>query len=165
MNSVKTILLFTLLFIGVGSAEAECCFEKNVNCRAELMQMSRQGRGHFDPVKFRKDLEAYITKEAGLTEDEAKKFFPVFHSSKRELRKLSKQVAVASMRIKKENLTEKQCDQILAEIEENRKRCAEIQNEASKEWRKILPASKILKVFNAEHNFGKRTFRSMVGKR
>ena len=100
-----------------------------------------------------------------MTPDEAKRFFPVFYSSKKELRMLSKKVALASKRIKTEKLTEQECDQILAEIESNRKRCAEVQSEATKAWRKILPASKVLKVFNAEHNFGKRTFRTMVGKK
>ena len=164
MNSVKSLLLVTFLFLGMGNAFADCHSNENCFRQLQISQSGRQGREHFDPVKFRKDLEKYITKEAGLTPEEAQAFFPVFHKSKMELRKLSKQMAMASMRIKTEKLTEQQCDRLLTEIESNRKRCAEIQNEASREWRKILPASKILKIFNAEHNFGRRTFRTMVGK-
>ena len=102
MNSVKVFLFVAFILIGVGSAKADCYFDADVVCEGQMFQSGRQGRGHFDPVKFRKDLEDYIAKEAGLTPEEAKKFFPVFHKSKMELRKLSRDMAMASMRIKKE---------------------------------------------------------------
>ena len=160
MSNAKSLLFVMLLFVGLGTANADNPVRYDRQC-PEV----EQHRGHFDPAKFKKDMEDFITKEAGLTPAEAQKFFPVFHQSKMELRQLSRKIMYASMRIKKEKMTEQECDKALVEIATYRKRCAEIQNEAAKEWRKILPASKVLKVYNAEHYFGKNTFRTMVTKK
>lgn len=123
---------------------------------------SKAERKPFDPVAFKKNLENYIIKEANLTPEEALHFFPLFHVLHENQRTLHRKIGHLSYVAAKKELSEKECEEILESIVGLRKQLAEMQNAAYKAWRKVLPASKILKVMNAEHRFGRHTFHDMV---
>ena len=65
-----------------------------------------RGRIHFDPARFKADMEQYIAREACLTPKEASEFFPLFDEMLRKERALFDQMSNIS-RVKP--ATEKGC--------------------------------------------------------
>ena len=51
-----------------------------------------QGKRHFDPAKFKAEMEQYITVEACLTPSEAAALFPIYDEMKKEMRTLFNKV-------------------------------------------------------------------------
>lgn len=119
-------------------------------------------RGKFNPKEYFRKMEIFITQEAGLTQDEAKAFFPVFRDTKKKQRQMSRRIHEKMRSINKQPLSERQYDRLLGEIQELHLQEAKLQNESLKKWRKILPASKVLKVLKAENEFCRKTFREMT---
>lgn len=119
-------------------------------------------RPNFQPQQYIADLEAYITKQADLTSKEAEIFFPLFHQLKKEQREALGRIKQCCERIEKEDLSESQCKQLLQEIERYQSQHEQLQINAFKEWRKVLSSKKIIKVINADQNFGRRMFKKMT---
>lgn len=119
-------------------------------------------RGNFDSKEYFRKMEIYITKEVGLTQDEAKAFFPVFRKTKKEQRQLSRRKHEKMRAVGDQPLSERQNDRLLGEIQELHLQEAKLQNECLRKLRKILPASKVLKVIKAENEFSRKTFREMT---
>lgn len=134
----------------------------------QAFSQERHGKPHehkFQPKEFVKDMEAFIVCEANLTPEEATAFFPLFHQLKRGQRELQKQIVKLSKSIENQNLSEQQCEEILEKITQCHVKLEELQVNALSEWRKLLPASKVLKVILADHKFGKKVYREMMQKR
>lgn len=121
-----------------------------------------QKRRKIDPEEFHKKLEAFITSEARLTEAEARAFFPMFYELKKQQRVYHTKIAQASRRVRKENLSEKECEKILTSIRKWKKQAMELELSYYDKWRKVLPASKIVKVLEADRFFGRKMFNNMV---
>ena len=155
-KKINLKILYTLLFACVFSSG----HSTSLNTQTSIVQVPQTQQ--FRPQDFEKQLERFITTEAGLTAEEATAFFPLFHKFKKEQRKIFKSINNCSKRIEKENLTEAECEKILHEIETLQKQSSQAQSKAMKEWRKIISASKILKVLNADHRFGKHFYRKMT---
>lgn len=121
-----------------------------------------QKRKKFDPEEFHKKLEAFITCEARLTEAEARAFFPMFYELKKQQRVYHTKIAQASRRVRKENLSEKECEKILMSVRKWKKQVMELELSYYEKWGKVLPASKIIKVLEADRFFGRKMFNNMV---
>ena len=63
-----------------------------LSCAAYAQQWGQQP-GRFDPQRFQKELEQFITKEAGLTPKEAAAFFPVYREMMNKQRAVYTQAA------------------------------------------------------------------------
>ena len=108
-----------------------------------------QKRKRIDPEEFHKKLEAFITREARLTEAEVRAFFPMFYELRKQQRVYHTKIAQASRRVRRENLSGK-------------KQAMELELSYYDKWRKVLPASKIVKVLEADRFFGRKMFNNMV---
>ena len=104
-------------------------------------------------------LQAYITKEAGLTQDEAARFFPIFKETREQERKIHQAIRKKIHASQRAGLSEKESEKLLAEIQELSLSEAKLKNANIKKWRKVLSASKVLKVLKAESDFNRQTFR------
>lgn len=111
---MKKILLFILFFINI-----------NYFCFAQQDERVRKA----EAIQI-----AYLTKELGLTPDEAQKFWPVFNNYRNEIKRAKTQDNIG-----------------VVELEE---KIVNIRKKYKAEFKKVLPSDKrVNKVFEAEGNF------------
>jgi len=131
---------------------------------AAVQQSPRRGcPGHrIDPEELRKQQEAYITREAGLTPGEAAYFFPSFRELKQKQRAIRRNIRANYKRTRDGKLPEKECDKVLQKIQQLEKQNTDMEVTYYAKWRKRLPASKIIKILEADHRFSKQVFNRRV---
>ena len=125
-------------------------------------QAPERGERHFDPEKFQKMVEESLTKEAALTSDEAKAFFPIYNEMRQEQREMGKQIH----RLKKEPGTdEKSYAQTIAKINQLKVDMAKLEQDYYKRMLNAVPAEKAFKVMKAEDEFHRRMVQGQRGKK
>ncbi|MBO5185475.1 MAG: hypothetical protein J6B91_00235 [Prevotella sp.] len=122
-----------------------------------LSAHENQGKG-FSPEKFQADLEAFITKEACLTNKEAEKFFPLYN----EMRNAQRLKFNRIRQLNKTKATDeaacrdiiKQCDKLEIELKK-------IQQSYHNKFLTVISARKLLDVIKAENKFHRRSLKKM----
>lgn len=127
---------------------------------------NRKGRNSerpkFDPEEMRCQTEAFVIREAGLTPEEASKFFPVYFEMKDKLRNTQRKIDQAYRKAAEQNMSERDCERILDEVARMEKQREQTEADYMKRLRKLVPAGKLIKAILAEQNFGREKFREMV---
>jgi hypothetical protein len=128
--------------------------QNEIKGRQNYKQHQQQGDQH-------KNIEAqrvaYITKEVDLTPDEAKVFWPVYNeyeSRRHELRK-SFRNSDDFHKIDFDKLTEKEATQMLDNQIIEAQRYLDLRKEYHAKFKAVLPAVKVLKLYDAEREFQK----------
>ena len=137
-TNMKQIILITLFLFTLTSASAE-------------------EQQKFSPEKFQAELEQFITKEAGLTADEATKFFPLYREMQGKQRAIYKQMKDLG---KNKPADEKACRKAVEkrdELELEQKRICQSYHE---KFFNVIPPSKVYDVIKAENRFHRRAFRN-----
>lgn len=119
-----------------------------------------QGQQRFDPAKFDAEQQQYITKAANLTEQEAARFFPLF----REMQK--KQRAIYERQRKlgfNKPADEKGCAESIRQHDQIDLELKQIQQTYHNKFLRVLPASKLYDVLQAEDRFFRMKLRSWGG--
>ena len=121
-----------------------------------VMTQAQEAR-KFSPEKFQAEMEQFITKEAGLTAEEAAKFFPLY----REM--LQKQRAIFE-KVRKEGFTKPVDDATCRKLVERRDACEleqkKIQQTYHQKFFSVISPSKVFDVLIAEERFHRRAFRN-----
>ena len=110
----------------------------------------------FNPEKFEAELEQYIVTEVCLSPREAAQFFPLY----REMRCKQRALFGAMRRGRYVNL--KDNDECQKMIRENDKRDVEmkkLQQDYHNKFMKVLPASRVFRIIQAEENFHRKMFK------
>ena len=138
----KTLLLFILLMVTAGT--------------------SAQGKkGKFNPQKFQADMEAYIVKEADLSQQETAKFLPVYREmSKKQHALYSEQKQYRRLKDVDEN-TYLKAVKATDEIEVKLKKP---QQQYHQKFLNILPASKVYKIIRLEQRFHRQEFSKKISR-
>ncbi len=120
-----------------------------------VLGINAEEQQKFSPEKFQADLEQFITNDAGLTAEEASKFFPLYremqhkqrvvYNKMHELFKLPKDEASCKRAIQRRDQLELELRQI-AQTYHNK-------------FLRVIPASKVLGTIVAEDKFHRRAFR------
>ncbi|WP_299100726.1 sensor of ECF-type sigma factor [uncultured Winogradskyella sp.] len=101
---------------------------------------------------------AHLTEKLDLTESEAQKFWPVYNAIEDEKSKLR----IKSTNIRKDKiadkLSEKEAKSLLLEMEKIEKEKVQLQSKLLNQLLEILPAKKILKLYQAERSFKHKIF-------
>lgn len=119
-----------------------------------------QGQPKFDPAKFDAEQQQFITKAANLTEQEAARFFPLF----REMQK--KQRAIYERQRKlgfNKPADEKGCAESIRQHDQIDLELKQIQQTYHNKFLRVLPASKLYDVLQAEDRFFRMKLRSWGG--
>ncbi len=119
-----------------------------------------QQKGSFDPKVFETQLEQYVIAKAGITKAEEEKFLPIY----REMR--SKQVQLmADERKNKEKkpTTEAECEAAIKAHDKAEIELKKVIQTYHEKLLKVIPASKLVKVIQAETDFHRDTFRQHMG--
>lgn len=129
-------LLFIVLFVTVASSNAIA---------------QQQGGRRLSPAEFAAKMEAEITQKVGLTADEGKRLFPIFHEMKAKQHELMKQLG----RLKKPEcgLSDKDAKERVMQIKRLQSKLAELEETYYKKMCDAIPASKVYLVMMEEDRF------------
>ena len=109
----------------------------------------------FSPEKFQADLEQYITTEAGLTNEEAAKFFPLY----REMQQKQRVVYNKMHELFKLPHDEASCKRAVQRRDQLEIELKQIAQTYHNKFLRVLPASKVIGTIIAEDKFHRRAFR------
>lgn len=101
---------------------------------------------------------AHITEQLNLTETEAQKFWPIYNANeaaKNELRDYSNQRKTDK---NPDELTESEAKSLLLDMEKTEQQKLELNSKMLKDLLEILPAKKIIKLYQAERSFRQKMF-------
>ena len=117
---------------------------------------SAEEQQKFSPEKFQADLEQYITTEAGLTNEEAAKFFPLY----REMQQKQRVVYNKMHELFKLPHDEASCKRAVQRRDQLEMELKSIQQTYHNKFLKVVSATKVYKSIIAEDQFHRRTFRN-----
>lgn len=119
-----------------------------------------QGKLDFNRIKA--ESHSFITKEAGLSAQEAARFFPVFDEMKGKQRGyFDKLRAVYNA----SPSSEREAREAIEKADAYEIQLKQIEQRYHKEMLKVLPATKLLRVLEAERRFHRQMFRKMAGRK
>ena len=120
-----------------------------------VLGASAEEQQKFSPEKFQADLEQYITTEAGLTNEEAAKFFPLY----REMQQKQRVVDNKMHELFKLPHDEASCKRAVQRRDQLEIELKQIAQTYHNKFLRVLPASKVIGTIVAEDKFHRRAFR------
>lgn len=141
--SVLMVALFGLM-LSVWAGDGTC------------QQLSRE--------EFRAKQQPFLTEKAGLTREEAAKFFPLYFEMQDRKQKLNDNAWKLLRQGKNENTTESQYGEILEGVYDARVASSELEQTYLKKFQKILSNKKIYLIQRAEMRFHRELLKGMHGK-
>ena len=116
---------------------------------------SAEEQQKFSPEKFQADLEQYITTEAGLTNEEAAKFFPLY----REMQQKQRVVYNKIHELFKLPHDEASCKRAIQRRDQLEIELKQIAQTYHNKFLRVIPASKVIGTIVAADKFHRRAFR------
>lgn len=134
-----------------------------------IAQGQNKHKGSFNHDEFRKKMELFITEEAGLSPEDAQKFFPIFREMKKKQMKLGHKIK----KLKKDPLDDDDDDEdddddkdedewaeAVIEIEELKVKQAQIGETYIKRLCRIISGEKVFKALKAEDTFHRQILKN-----
>lgn len=120
---------------------------------------------HLTPEEFRAKQKAYITEKAGLTKEEAAKFFPIYFELQDRKKQLNDEAWKLLRKGKDKKTTEAQYTEILEGVYDARIAINRLEKNYFEKFKKILSSKKIYKVLHAEMRFNRELLKGMHNKK
>jgi hypothetical protein len=114
------------------------------------IMVNAQDHKRFSPEKFEADLRCFITKEASLTPQEADKLFPVFREMREKQREIYEKMRKLGMNKASDD---EACKQFIIEYDKLNLELGQLDVTYHKKMIKMIPASKVYAVMQAEKRF------------
>ena len=114
-----------------------------------------QPHNQFSPEEFRARQQKFLTEKSGLTEEEADKFFPLYfelQQKKNEINFNARQTV--NNRRDSGPLTDDEYKKLIDNLADAKIKTAQLEKEYLEKFKKIVPASKLLRIQIAETQFG-----------
>lgn len=141
MKNIKLITVIVILISGL--------------CVAQPGKLKQRFQEKKEKVKSMK--VAFITNELNLTPEEAEKFWPLFNAFEEKQREIRQEKLKNYLdRSKAENLSEKEAQSLLNQMEATEDELHQLRKKFLASLKGVLPATKILKLKNAEDEFSKK---------
>ena len=109
----------------------------------------------FSPEKFQAEMEQFITQEAGLTAEEAARFFPIYREMQQKQRAVFAKMREEG-RVKPTD--DASCKKLVQKRDEVELEQKKIQQTYHNKFFTVLSASKVFDVLRAEDRFHRRAF-------
>lgn len=119
---------------------------------------------HLSPEEFRAKQKAYIIEKAGLTNEEAAKFFPVYFELLDRKKELNDEAWKLIRKGKEEKTTEAQYEEILEGVYDARIASDRLDKTYFEKFKKILSYKKIYLVQRAEMHFHRELLKCVRNK-
>lgn len=124
---------------------------------AVLAVVAHEPQQKFSPEKFQAELEQFITTEAGLSQEEAARFFPVYREMQQKQRAVYDQMKdIGKMKPQQETA----CMKAVEKRDELELQLKKIQQTYHTKFFSILSASKVYDIIKAEDRFHRRAFKN-----
>lgn len=114
--------------------------------------------------EFKAKQQAFLTQRAGLTEQEAKEFFPVYFELQDKKKELNDKAWDVMRQGKKPETTEKEYEKILDEVARLRIAADETELEYLKKFKKMLSSKKLYLIKKGELKFHRELLKPMKNK-
>ena len=106
-------------------------------------------------AEFRAKKQAYMTKKAGLTQEESEKFFPLYFEFQDKKKEINKQAWAIAKKGKKPETTETEYEEIISTFFNNQEIITQLEKEYIEKYREVLSAKKVYLVYWAEMKFSR----------
>lgn len=116
---------------------------------------------HLSREEFRAKQKAFITEQAGLSKEEAAKFFPIYFELQDKKKKLNDESWTLIRKGKDAKTTEAQYEEINEKIADNRIAANRLDKSYLEKFKKILSSKKIYQVQRAEMRFHREMIKGM----
>ena len=127
-----------------------------------LTTVAAQEKGRFmKPEDFKAKQKEFIMKRAELTEAEATAFFPLYFELQQKKFLLNGALRRKTRELSKDGMTEDEALMLLDETLDMKLKCDQLDKEYMEQFKKVLPASKLLKVQMAEEAFRRDLLQNM----
>lgn len=166
---IPFILLCLIGLTARACPPAPCCTNKACG-QAPALQSPGEGdkrprgdrRPDFSPEKFRRELSAFLQREAGLSADEASRFLPVYFQMKEQLRALDHQEHTITRRAAEGQTSDRDCRRVIDQTLSLENKALRIKRQYYARLAAIVGEKKLLRVIEADNKFGRRLFRRMT---
>ena len=105
--------------------------------------------------EFRLKKQTYMAQKAGLTEEESKKFFPLYFEFQDKKKEINKQAWAIAKKGKNPETTETEYEEIIGTFFNNQEIITQLEKEYIKKYREVLSAKKVYMVYWAEMKFSR----------
>ncbi len=144
-----------------------CCMLAVVSVSGQIRQqgLGRQPMpnrsGQFSAAEYAQQQREFITRNAELTSDEADAFFPIFNELQQKKRELNRETRRFMREAAGPGATDEQSLKAIDAQAETNIKIAELEKEYLQKFKEVLPATKILKVQNAEEQFNSQMLKDI----
>lgn len=118
-----------------------------------LPSAAQENRPRCSPEEFKALQQDYYTRKAGLTEEEAAKFFPIYFELQEKKFKINRKINQVVQESKKQSSDATDYQSLVDKIINLRMECDKIERAAVVRYREFLSDKKIFKVLTAEMGF------------
>ncbi len=108
---------------------------------------------------------AFITEQLNLTKTEAQQFWPIYNAFEEQEDLLRKKSVSRRKEKQPENLTEKEAKQLLLDMMEVEEQTNDLKHQYITDLLTVLPATKVINLFRAEHDFKRKMFEEFKKRR
>lgn len=115
-----------------------------------MLTITMAAQERFSPEKFEADLKAYISKEAGLTSQEADKVYPVFREMREKQRVVYDKIRKLGMN---KPVGDAACKQAIIEYDKLNLELRQLDVTYHKKMIQVVSAAKVYEIIKAENNF------------
>lgn len=143
----KTLITAMLLLVATITATAQ---ERPMN------------KPHFSPEEFQAKQKAYIAEKAGLTQEEADGFFPLFFELQKKKFELERNVRKDFRKNRDEKITDEECRNFVYKMADTRIEIAKLEREYTDKYLQVLPPCKLRRVQHAEGMFQRDLMKKMT---
>lgn len=126
----------------------------NVNVFAQNPPQPKEPR--FNPQEYKEKMERFVSKHAAFTQEEASKFFPIFHEMKEKQREIMKQIQKKKFSKPASGASDKEYQDMIQDIEKLKIQQAEVEETYYKKMCKTVPAKKVFDAMIAEDHFHRK---------
>ena len=123
--------------------------------------MAQKKQERYSEEEFRAKKEAYITRKAELTPEEAEKIFPLYYELQDRKSENNKRAWTNGRKGKEPGTTEAQYEDILNDFLDTNKANNQLDKEYLKKFQKVLSNKKIYLILKAEISFNRHMLKIM----
>jgi len=130
---------------------------QNYNYQGQTLNRS----GQFSASEYARQQRDFFTKNAELTQDEADAFFPLYNELQQKKRELSREARRFMREAAGPGASDEQSLKAIDTQAEINIKIAELEKEYLQKFKEVLPATKILKVQNAQEQFNSQILKDI----
>ena len=158
---MKKLIVFLIAIIALCPVFGQNQPRQGGQQRWGMQQQAPNRIGQFSAAEYWNQQKAFFIEKAGLTEDEAAAFFPLYNELQQKKRELNREIRRTMRQEGSAEISEEQSLKAIDAQAETNIKIAELEKEYLQKFKQVLPASKILKVQNAEEQFNSQILKDI----